>query len=239
MRPVNHALSTITGAVLAIALISSPSFAGKPVAHETVKPIDPANFVARVDNPYFPLVPGTQFVYHETKDGKTNINEVTVMAETKVILGVTCTVVHDVVKANGAIEEETYDWYAQDNAGNVWYFGEDTKEFLPKGVISTEGSWTAGVNNARPGFIMAGQPAPGAPYRQEYLKGHAEDMGQVVQLGDSVKVPFGALTGCVRTKEWSMLEAGTDLKWYAKGLGLVRAVSSAKEVLELVSVTQP
>ena len=239
MRPAKQALCSIVGVTLALALISASSQAGKPAAHDTAKPIDPAQFVARVDHPYFPLVPGTRFVFHETKDGKTNINEVTVMSETKVIMGVTCTVVHDVVLANGATEEETYDWYAQDKAGNVWYFGEDTKEFLPKGVISTEGSWTAGVNNARPGLMMPGQPAPGAPYRQEYLKGHAEDMGQVVHLGDAVTVPFGALTGCVRTKEWSMLEAGTDSKWYAKGLGLVRAESASKEVLELVSVTQP
>lgn len=239
MIRMNRQVAALAASVAALLMWSTTSVAGKPAAPAMAAPTDPAKFAARVDNPYFPLVPGTRFVYHETKDGKTNINEVTVLAETKVIQGVTCTVVHDVVKVGGATEEETYDWYAQDAAGNVWYFGEDTKEFLPKGVVSTEGSWMVGVNNAQAGLVMPAHPEPGAPYRQEYLKGHAEDMGQVVHVGDAVKVPFGALANCVRTKEWSMLEAGTDSKWYAKGLGLVRAVSSAKEVLELVSVTQP
>ncbi len=239
MRRSKHPTAVVTVSIAAILMWNTMSLAGKPSVQTGAAPTDPATFAAKVDNPYFPLVPGTRFLYHETKDGKTNINEVTVLAETKVIQGVTCTVVHDVVKVGGVTEEETYDWYAQDAAGNVWYFGEDTKEFLPKGVVSTEGSWMAGVNNAQAGLIMPAHPAPGAPYRQEYLAGHAEDMGQVVHVGDAVKVPFGALANCVRTKEWSMLEAGTDSKWYAKGLGLVRAVSASKEVLELVSVTQP
>ena len=239
MHRIKRQAMVVTASIAALLMWNTMSPAGQRSAQTGAAPVDPAKFVAKVDNPYFPLVPGTRFVYHETKDGKTNINEVTVLSETKVIQGVTCTVVHDVVQAGGVTKEETYDWYAQDTAGNVWYFGEDTKEFLPKGVISSEGSWMAGVNNAQAGLIMPAHPAPGAPYRQEYLAGHAEDMGQVVHLGDAVKVPFGALANCLRTKEWSMLEAGTDSKWYAKGLGLVRAVSSSKEVLELVSVTQP
>ncbi len=239
MYRIKRQAAVVTASMTALLMWNTMSLASKPSAQAETAPSDPAKFVAKVDNPWFPLVPGTRFVYHETKDGKTSINEVTVLAETKLIQGVTCTVVHDVVKAGGVTAEDTYDWYAQDTAGNVWYFGEDTKEFLPKGVISSEGSWTAGVNSAQAGLVMPAHPAPGAPYRQEYLAGHAEDMGQVVHLGDAVKVPFGALPNCLRTKEWSMLEAGTDYKWYAKGLGLVRAVSASKEVLELVSVTQP
>ncbi len=220
-------------------LLAAAAVTAKPRTEPYAPHIDPAEFQTRVDHPYFPLVPGTRFVYRETSGGRTSENEVTVQPETKVILGVTCAVVYDVVKQGGALVEETFDWYAQDKAGNVWYFGEDTKEFRPKGKISTEGSWEAGVDGAQPGILMHAQPAPGAPYRQEYLRGRAEDMGQVVALRDSVTVPYGSFTDCVRTKDWSMLEAGTENKWYAKGVGLVRTLSSSRELAVLVSVTRP
>ncbi len=230
------ALFSVSALCLSGALTGSEA---KPAARKYAPLIDPAQFTTGVDNPYYPLVPGTRFIYHETKEGKTCVNEVTVLAETKLIMGVTCTVVHDVVRDGDRVKEDTYDWFAQDKQGDVWYFGEDTKEFLPKGVVSTEGSWTAGVKGAQPGIMMPGRPAPSAAYRQEYLAGEAEDMGQIVRLGESVHVPLGSFSDCIRTKEWSMLEAGTDNKWYAKGIGLVRAVSASKEVLELISVTQP
>ncbi len=201
--------------------------------------IDPANFQAAVDNPYFPLVPGTTFKLVEKKGKRTSENEVTVTHDTKTIMGVTCVVVRDVVRENGVLKEDTYDWYAQDKQGNVWYFGEDTKEFGPRGKVDTEGSWEAGVGKNQPGIIMPGQPSPGAPYRQEYGPGHAEDMGQVVAVGESVTVPYGTFTDCVRTKEWSLLEPGTEKKWYAKGVGVVRTESTTKEVATLVSVTKP
>jgi len=154
-------------------------------------------------------------------------------------MGVTCVVVHDQLTQQGVLKEETLDWYAQDKQGNVWYFGEATKEFRAHGKVSTEGSWEAGVEGSQPGIIMKGQPVAGEPYRQEYDKGEAEDMGQVVAVDDSVTVPFGSFTGCVRTREWSMLEPGTEKKWYAKGIGVVRTESTTKEVSTLVSVTRP
>jgi hypothetical protein len=230
----------ILTAVLAATLLhGSGASAGKPKSAGYAPHIDPAEFVARVDNPWFPLVPGTRFVFHETKDGKTAVNEVTVLSDTKVLMGVNCTVVHDVVKDGDTVKEDTYDWYAQDKQGNVWYFGEDTREFLPGGRINTEGSWQAGAARNQPGIIMPGKPVPGAPYRQEYGPGHAEDMGQVVAVNDSVKVPYGSFGGCVRTKEWSLLEAGTDRKWYAKGVGFIREEAADKAVVTLVSVTLP
>jgi hypothetical protein len=206
---------------------------------EKVEKIDPANFQAAVDNPYFPLVPGTTYNYTEKYGKHTSENEVTVTHDTKVILGVTCVVVHDVVKEKGIVKEETFDWYAQDKQGNVWYFGEATKEFKGKGKVITEGSWEAGVKGGLPGIIMKGQPAVGEPYRQEYCKGVAEDMGQIVSVNDSTTVPYGSFTACVKTKDWSMLEPGHEFKWYAKGVGCVRAESAAGEVSVLISVTRP
>jgi hypothetical protein len=213
--------------------------AAKPATGPYRPHIDPADFQSTVDNPYFPLVPGTSFHFVEKTGKDESENEVAVTRDTKVIMGVTCVVVHDVVKHKGAVAEETFDWYAQDRQGNVWYFGEDTREFRAHGRASTEGSWEAGVNGAQPGIVMMGRIAVGGPYRQEYLRGVAEDMGQIVAVDDSVAVPYGTFTGCVRTKDWSMLEPGTEKKWYAKGVGVVRTESTTGEVATLVSVTRP
>jgi hypothetical protein len=215
------------------------SSAAKPAAGPYRPRVNPASFQLAVDNPYFPLVPGTTSRFMEKLGKDVSENEVTVTSETKAIMGVTCVVVHDKVTQKGVVKEETLDWYAQDKEGNVWYFGEATQEFLAHGKVSTEGSWEAGVDGAQPGIIMKGRPAPDVPYRQEYYKGQAEDMGQVVAVNESVTVPYGSFTGCVRTKEWSMLEPGTEKKWYAKGVGVVRTESTTKEVSTLVSVTRP
>ena len=197
--------------------------------------IDPANFSHVVNSPYFPLVPGTTAIFGE-KDGNDTLDRrVTVTHDTKMVMGVKCVVVRDQVTIKGEAEEDTYDWYAQDKQGTVWYFGEATKEFKGGGRVSTEGSWEAGVNG-QPGIIMPAHPAPGAPYRQEYSPSVAEDMGQVVAVNESVTVPFGSFTGCVRTKEWSMLESGTEKKWYAKGIGEIRIQSERGEVMSLLEV---
>jgi hypothetical protein len=200
--------------------------------------IDPAEFQTTVDNPYLPLVPGTSYKLIEKHGKETSENDVTVTSETKVIMGVTCVVVRDVVREKGVLKEDTYDWYAQDKNGTVWYFGEDTKEYHGPDKYSTVGSWEAGVNGAQPGIVMLAKPVAGPPYRQEYSH-DAMDMGQVVAVNDSVTVPYGRFGGCVRTKEWSLLEAGTEKKWYAKGIGVVRTESTDKEIAVLVSVTRP
>ena len=200
--------------------------------------INPAEFTNVVDNPFFPLVPGTTFVFEERDRRERRENKVTVTDETKTVMGVKCVVVHDTLTLDGVLLEDTFDWYAQDNRGNVWYFGEATREFKPGGRVSKAGSWEAGVQGAQPGIIMQASPKPGEPYRQEYFVGEAEDMGQVTATGETVTVPFGTMKDCVRTKDWSLLESGSEKKWYARGIGLVRAESTSGEVSTLVSITK-
>src|SRR6267378_2827965 len=198
--------------------------------------IDPANFQSKVNNPYFPLVSGTILKYQEKGGGETSEKEITVTSETKEILGVKCVVVHDVVTQKGAVREDTYDWYAQDKQGTVWYFGEATREFKAGGRVSHEGSWEAGVKGAQPGMIMPGDPKPGKPYRQEYSPNTAEDMGQIVATNETITVPAGTFNGCVKTKDWSMLESGNEYKWYAKGVGVVQAKTTKGEVEALITI---
>jgi hypothetical protein len=201
--------------------------------------IDPTNFQSIVDNPYFPLVPGTILKYVETEGGETSEIEVTVTSETKIIMGVKCMVVHYVLTTKRGVKEDTYDWYAQDKDGTVWYFGELTKEFKRGGRVGTEGSWEAGVRGAQPGIIMPGDPHPSKPYRQEYMPGKAEDMAQIIATNEAVTVPAGTFTTCVKTRDWSMLESGNEYKWYAKGVGVVRTQSSGGEVATLMSIKRP
>ncbi len=200
--------------------------------------IDPADFAAAVGNPLWPLVPGTRYVY---RGGEETI-EVTVTNETKQILGVTNIVVRDVVSVGGETVEDTYDWFAQDNAGNVWYFGEDSKAYEDGEVVSTEGSWEAGVDGAKPGIVMyATQPPAGSHYRQEYYPGRAEDMAEVVSLIQSVTVPYGSFDNCLQTREFSPIEPGAnEYKYYAPGVGLVLEVNvRSGSRTELIEVTTP
>jgi hypothetical protein len=200
--------------------------------------IDPADFVSEIDNPLWPLVPGTLYVY---QGGEETI-EVTVTNDTRQVLGVTTIVVHDVVSVGGEIIEDTYDWYAQDSAGNVWYFGEDTKEYEGGQVVSTEGSWEAGVDGAKAGIVMhATQPAIGLPYRQEYYVCEAEDMAEVVSLSESVTVPYGSFDNCLQTREFTRLEPDlNEYKYYAPGVGMVLEVDvNSGARTELVEVTTP
>ena len=200
--------------------------------------IVPANFTHIVNNPWFPLVPGTTAVFHEQNGRERRENKVSVTHETKIILGVKCVVVHETVALDGALIEDTYDWFAQDRQGAVWHFGEATKEFKSGGRVSTDGSWEVGVNDAQPGIVMPARPKVGERYRQNYLAHVAEDIGQIVTLDETITVPAGTYPGCVRVREWSMLESGTSKKWYATGVGLIRAESTDGEVTTLVSLTR-
>jgi len=205
------------------------------------KEIDPADFVDRVDNRYFPLTPGTTFVYEgETEDGEAVRIEDYVTHETKQILGVTCVVVRNRVIENGDLVEETFDWYAQDKDGNVWYFGEDAKEYEAGVVVSTEGSWEAGVDGAMPGIIMEANPQVGDFYRQEYYKGEAEDMAEVLSLTESASVIYGSFDNLLMTREWTPLEPGVvEHDYYAPGVGLILEVmvEGGSERVELVEIT--
>ena len=231
-------LSTIMAAAVLFVLGSTGIAASGPA----VGP-NPGDFVARVDNPWFPLLPGTSFVYRGVKDGKTARDVVTVTHATRTIQGVRSTAVADRLYLAGRLEERTTDWYAQDRRGNVWYFGEATAELDRAGhVTSTEGSWLAGRNGAKAGIYMTARPTVGQSRLQEYYKGHAEDHFAVVSLRARVSVPYTTSNRALLTKEWTPLEPGTlDHKYYVRGIGNVKEVTvkGPLERSELVSVHRP
>ncbi len=202
--------------------------------------IDPANFVEEIDNQYLPLKHGTTFVYEgETEEG-TERNEVFVSPQKKVIMGVTTTVVEDRVWENGELVEETYDWFAQDKDGNVWYFGEDSNDYEDGEIVSTAGSWEAGVNGAKPGIVMQASPEIGDIYYQEYYKGEAEDQAEVLSTTESVSVSYGSYDNCLVTREWTALEPGVEEnKYYAPGIGVIKEeiVKGGTGGLELVEIS--
>src|SRR5215831_1412962 len=205
-------------AFLASALVSFSALAAQP-PYQPV--INAADFVSRVDNPYFPLDPGTVFRYVTNFKSGQEVNDVVVTHDTKMILGVMTTVVLDSVYTNGDLTEATADWYAQDKTGNVWYFGEDSKELDHGTVISTEGSWEAGVAGAQPGIIMEANPKVGDAYRQEYQAGVAEDMAKVTGIDVPVTVPYRSFSS-LETLEWTALTPNDRArKYYAPHVGVV------------------
>jgi hypothetical protein len=217
----------------------NPAAVVKGKAYEPA--VDPANFVTGIDNPYLPFRPGTTLIYRGVSDGERERVEVTTTSDTREILGITATVVRDQVFVDGELAEDTFDWYAQDREGNVWYLGEDTKEYENGKVATTEGSWEAGVDGAQPGIVMLGDPRPGDTYRQEYYRGEAEDMGRVVALDESVTVPQGSFDQVLVTEDWTPLEPKLlENKYYARSVGVVfeRLVEGGDEVLRLVEIRE-
>jgi hypothetical protein len=202
--------------------------------------IDPTNFVTGIDNPLFPLQPGTTFIYEGQTEKGNERNEVVVTHDTREILEVTCVVVQDTVLVDGNVIEMTFDWYAQDVQGNVWYFGEDSKEYENGAVVGTAGSWEAGVDGAQPGIIMEANPVVGDTYRQEYYAGEAEDWAQVLSLDEAAAVPYGTYSGLVMTEEWSALDSPPVLehKYYAMGIGFVleRTVQGGAGEIGLIEI---
>jgi len=189
-----------------------------------------------IDNPYFPLPVGRIWTYEAmTEDGlETTVVEVT--TDTKVILGVTCVVVHDTVSVEGEVVEDTYDWFAQDMDGNVWYMGEDSTEYENGVPVSTAGSWEAGVDGALPGIVMYASPPFGEAYRQEYYEGEAEDMALAVADDETVDVPWGVFTNCLHTRDYNPLSGELEDKWYAPGVGVVLETDEDDVRTELVDV---
>jgi hypothetical protein len=200
--------------------------------------IDPANFTVNIDNPFFPLVPGAERTYHKQTKAGLEVTTVTVTSDTKVVQGVTCRVVRDVVKVNNVVEEDTLDYFAQDLAGNVWYFGELSMEFANGELASLEGSWCAGVDGAKAGIIMKAAPAVDDTYRQEFFLGEAEDAATVLSLTATASVPYGDFTNCLQTRDFTPLEPGPgEHKYYAPGVGLVLEVDVESGTrVELVSI---
>jgi hypothetical protein len=197
-------------------------------------------FTAHVDNPWFPLRPGTTYVYRGVKDGQPSRDVVSVTHQRKTVTGVPCVVVSDRLYIRGRLEERTSDWYSQDKAGNVWYFGEDTAELDKNGhVTSTEGTWQAGRSGAKAGIYMPAHPRVGQTGLQEYYKSHAEDHFQVVSLHARARSPYMTTKNALLTKEWTPLEPGViDHKYYVRGIGTVleQTVKGGDERNALVSV---
>jgi hypothetical protein len=211
-----------------------------PQGSETVK-IDPRDFTTRIDNPYWPLTPGSRWVYREVNPVELTAAKVVVKAtkRTKQIAnGVTARVISDVVSENGVPTEVTQDYYAQDRAGNIWYFGEATTEYVNGKPDSTAGSFEAGVNGAQPGIIMPANPKPGLSYREEYLKGEAEDKARIVSLDEQAAPPFGHFSNVLMTRNANPLEPKVvEFKFYARGVGPVieLGVSGDLKFAELLS----
>jgi hypothetical protein len=202
-------------------------------------PLPPASaFSARVDNPWYPLVPGTRYVSTGVKDGRPARDVMTVTHRTKTIAGVPCVVVADRLYLSGRLAERTTDWYTQDRRGNVWYFGEQTAELDAQGAVtSTEGSWRAGADGAKPGIFMPARPRTGRSYRQEFYEGHAEDHFRIAGSFATVTPPAGA--NALLTEEWTPLEPGViDHKVYVRGIGQIveQTVRGGDEHLTLISL---
>jgi hypothetical protein len=201
----------------------------------------PGDFARRIDNPYLPLRPGTTFRYRGTSDGEAAEVTVEVTKRTKTILGVRAVVVLDRSSVGGKPEEKTFDWYAQDKRGNVWYLGEDSFDFKRGKWVRNDGSWQAGVDGAKAGIVMKAQPRVGATYRQEYYRRHAEDVARVLSTREEVSVRYGTFRRVLETRDWSLLEPGViEHKYFARGVGEVKSVmvKGGSEVMALVSVTR-
>ena len=202
-----------------------------------------SGFSHHVDNPWFPLRPGTVYRYRGHEEGAPITDVVRVTRRTKRIAGVRCTVVRDRVFRRGRLREDTADWFAQDRAGTVWYFGERTREVDRHGrTTSREGSWRAGVDGARQGIVMPAHPRVGQSFQQEHYAGHAEDHFRIASLHASVTTPYASYSGnAMRTREWNPLEPGVvDRKFYVRGIGQVKelTVKGGSEELALVSIAR-
>jgi hypothetical protein len=207
-----------------------------------VRPMPPAGeFVRAVDNPYFPLRPGTTLRYQGMKDGERATDKVTVTRLRKTILGVKAIVVLDIASVAGDPEEKTYDWYAQDKHGNVWYLGEDSFDRKNGKWVRNDGSWRAGLDGAKAGIIMKANPQIGETYRQEHYVGHAEDVARILQKNQTVSVPYRRFRHVLETRDWSPLEPNVvEHKYFARGVGEVKSVmvKGGAEQMALVSVTR-
>ena len=199
--------------------------------------IDPADFVETIDNPYLPYAPGTRWVYEGESDGEVERIEVEVLDERREVMGISAVVVRDTVYIDDEIAEDTYDWFAQDADGNVWYLGEDTHEYEDGEPVNAAGAWEAGVGGAQPGIVMPAEPEVGDAFRQEYFTGEAEDMGEILEVGVSRSIELGDYDDVVVMEHWTPLEPDVvEEKWYAAGVGVIYETDGDSEV-ELIEFT--
>jgi hypothetical protein len=234
---VTLALAAIAG--MALTWIPAGASNARPIAIVRRSALDPTDFVAVIDNPYYPLPIGRVLTYKGVRDGVGQTEYVTVTDRTKVIQGVTATVVTDVAVHGSRLLEKTIDWFAQDTQGNVWYLGERTAAYDPDGTVDTSGSWLTGVDGAKAGIVMEADPRVPDAYRQEFLRGEAEDTAWIVDRGGKLEVPYATVHQILTTLEASVVEPGVyDQKIYAPGLGIVAEHALAgDEDAALVAVT--
>jgi hypothetical protein len=203
--------------------------------------INPRDFVSRVRNRYFRLIPGTIFTYEKTTPQGTERSEIEVTRQKKRVMGVLTTAVRHRAWLNGQLKEDARDWYAQDRWGNVWYFGEEVDNYENGRLKDHKGSWEAGVNGAKPGIVMLNEPRVGLTYRQEHYKGHAEDMGTVIALNRTVTVASGTFDGCLQIRDWSLIDkTSNDHKYFCPQVGFMAFEEGAQwggESAQLVSVS--
>lgn len=252
-----------SGAKILVALIpafvlGACSSGGEPVpfpaaSYETPAPWDPDGgdtyapgvtpdrLQTTITNPFFPAVPGARWVYEGLSDEGLERIEITIDEETRDVWGVAATVQRDTVYVEGELVEDTWDWFAEDDAGNVWYLGEETYEYEHGEVVCDCGAWEAGVDSAMPGIQMLAEPRVGLVYRQEYLAGEAEDLAEIVALDVTVTVAAGTFTGCVRTRDLSALERDVEeFKTHCPGVGTVLEEKPADgERVELIEYSVP
>ena len=225
------AAAVVTCCALACAgCTPTPNPVGELPQGDEVVELDPADFTADIDNPYWPMKPGTRWTYREVDpEGEELRVTVVVTTETREIAnGITARVVRDTVFAGGEIVEDTFDWYAQDADGAIWYLGEDTAEFEDGEIVSREGSFEAGVDGALPGILIPADPEPGMKYRQEYYAGEAEDNGEVLSTDAMADAPAGHFTDVLLTWDTNALEPEVaELKFYAPDVGPVLALEAA------------
>jgi len=258
LKKLSKRASTFTLAAAALAVFAGcgsssggdSSTAARPTSAPSLAPargayspsIDPADFVPTIDNRYFPLEPGTDFLYEGVaEDGKTpQTDDMFVTHRTIEILGVKSTVVRDTVTSRGRLIERTFDWYAQDKAGNVWYMGEDAREVKGGRLVKADDSWKAGMNGAKAGIIVPGNPRPGDEYRQEYYPRYALDQARVLGSGGRVTVPAGSFESTLLTEETSPIDPARERKFYVAGIGDVKeqTVAGNHEQIKLVRLTR-
>jgi hypothetical protein len=209
-----------------------------PVGSKPFK-MNPADFTTEIDHPYWPMKPGSRWIFRETDaEGSVSRVVVTVLDETKTIMGIKARIVHDQVSEKGEVKEDTFDWYAQDAEGNLWYLGEDTTEYENGKPKTKEGSWEAGVDGALAGVILPAHPEVGMTYREEYYKRHAEDGASILSVDAFAKVPYGTFDHGIQTRNFSGIEPDViEEKIYAKGVGVILeiTVSGGSDRTELVS----
>ena len=226
---------------------TSPNTAAPPVIDlgngaDYKSTLDPAHVADVIDNPYMPLAVGSEWKYSGPGDqeGTTENITVVVTSDRKTVMGISAYVVHDTVEISGEVTEDTYDWFTQDDKGNVWYLGEQSTEYENGVAVSTAGSWEAGVDGALPGIAMPTQPASGDAFRQEYYAGEAEDTFQIIAVDRTLTVPFGTYDRVITTKDWTRLSpANIEEKWYAYGVGVIYEthIAGTGGPVELLSYT--